>query len=102
EQAFNSSSGNIDRSRSLYQVGFDSTWEIDVFGGLRRELEAASADVEANREGLRDALVTLTSEVALTYVEVRSLQARIEIAEATLASLRDTYDIARWRADAGL
>ena len=102
EQSFNSPNGNIDRSRSLYQVGFDSSWEIDVFGGLRRELEAASADLEVSREDLRDVLVTLTSEVALTYVDVRSLQARIEIAEANLASLHDTYDIARWRADAGL
>jgi NodT family efflux transporter outer membrane factor (OMF) lipoprotein len=100
KQAF--SGGGSNRSRSLYQAGFDATWEIDVFGGLRRELEAATADVEASEEDLRDVLVTLTSEVALAYVDVRSFQARVEIAEANLATLSDTYDIARWRAEAGL
>jgi len=88
--------------RDLYSAGLDARWELDIFGGLRRSVEAAEADLEASREDLRDVLVTLLSEVALNYVDLRSFQERIAIAEANLDAQRETHDIVRWRFEAGL
>jgi len=86
----------------LYSVGLDASWEIDLFGRLRRNLEAANADRDAAQEDLRDVQVSLIAELALAYVDTRALQERLRIAEATLASQSETYDITDWRAQAGL
>lgn len=88
--------------QEFYSAGFDASWEPDLFGGRRRALEAASADVEAATASLHDVHVTLAAEVARTYVELRSAQARIAIARANLASQSETLDLARWRMEAGL
>ena len=88
--------------QELYSAGFDASWEPDLFGGQRRALEGASADVEAATASLRDVHVTLAAEVARNYVELRSDQARIAIARANLASQSETLDLTRWRVQAGL
>ena len=88
--------------RQLYAAGFDAAWELDVFGGKRRAVEAADAQLQASEEDLRDVLVTLTAEVALNYVEVRSFQARLSVEEANLAAQTETYNITQWRYQAGL
>jgi NodT family efflux transporter outer membrane factor (OMF) lipoprotein len=88
--------------RSFYQVGFDAIWELDLFGGRRRELEAADADFAASEENLRDARVTLAAETALAYVDLRALQRRLALAEANLRVQAETFEIASWRAEAGL
>ncbi len=98
----NSGSNGIDANVDLYSAGLDASWEIDLFGRLRRGLEAADADRDAAREDLRDVQVSLVGELALAYVDTRALQARLQIAEATLASQRETYDLTDWRAQAGL
>lgn len=103
------------RSRSSEEMGFgggsigetwsaqfDASWELDVFGGKRRALEAADASLEASREDLRDVQVSLLAEVALNYVELRSYQARLAIALSNLATQTETWQIARWRHEAGL
>jgi len=64
---------------SVYQFGFDSSWEIDFFGGRRRALEAATADVAAIEEARHDALVTLLAEVARNYAELRGFQKRLDL-----------------------
>lgn len=89
-------------AEDLFTGGLDASWEIDLFGGLRRALESSEADVGAARADLRDALVTVLAEVALSYVDVRTLQSRLGIAHANAASQADTYAIAKWRYDAGL
>lgn len=86
----------------LYDAGFDAAWEPDVFGGLRRAVEAATAGVEASRFDLYDVRVTLAAEVALNYVELRSAQQRLAIARANLATQDETLQITIWRAQAGL
>jgi NodT family efflux transporter outer membrane factor (OMF) lipoprotein len=86
----------------LYAAGFDAGWELDVFGGIRRSVEAATADVQAAQEGYADVLVSLFAEVALNYVEARTFEARLRVAEASLGAQTETYDLARWRAQAGL
>jgi NodT family efflux transporter outer membrane factor (OMF) lipoprotein len=103
------SSGNVDgpfggpaMESDLYQAGFDAAWEIDVFGGVRRGIEAADADISASVEDRRDVLVTLLAEVAQRYVELRGLQRRIEIARANLGAQRETLAMTRARFDAGL
>lgn len=88
--------------RDLYAVGFDATWELDLFGGVSRSVEAAEADMQASREDLRDVLVSLLAEVALNYVEARTYQARLAVAEANLEAQRETYQLTRWRRQAGL
>lgn len=64
---------------NLYQAGFDAVWELDVFGGTRRAVEAANADIEAAQFGRDDVLRSLLSEVARDYIEARSFQQRLII-----------------------
>jgi NodT family efflux transporter outer membrane factor (OMF) lipoprotein len=89
-------------TRELYSAGFDASWELDVFGGLRRGAEAAQADLEASVEDLRDTRVSLLAEVVLNYVDLRTAESRLAKAEANLRSSSETYDLARWRNQAGL
>jgi NodT family efflux transporter outer membrane factor (OMF) lipoprotein len=90
------------RVQDTFEVGFDATWELDVFGGVRRDREAALAQVQAAEESRRDVLVTVIADVARNYVELRGAQRRLEILEATLRSQRSTLDLAEARFDAGL
>lgn len=89
-------------TRNAYSAGFDASWEIDVFGSVRRSVEAAEADLESSVASLHNARVSLASEVALNYVEVRALQIRLGIARANLASQSETLQLTDWRAQAGL
>lgn len=86
----------------LFNAGFDATWEIDVWGRVRRSVEAADADLDAAQEDLRDVLVTLVAEVARTYVELRSAQVRLGLAEGNAALQQDAVRLAEARLSAGL
>ena len=86
----------------LSAVGFDAQWELDIFGGIRRSVEAATADVQASTEDLRDVLVSLLAEVALNYVDARTYQVRLAVAEQNLRSQQETYQLTSWRSQAGL
>lgn len=90
------------RDQNLFEAGFDASWELDVFGGVRRDKEAALAQVQSVEEARRDILVTLLADVARNYVEVRSAQRRLAIIDRTLGSERDTLGLVRVRAQAGL
>jgi NodT family efflux transporter outer membrane factor (OMF) lipoprotein len=103
----NRTSGNVlsadpGRTFDLWQVGFDASWEIDVFGGNRRAVEAAEDDVEAARNDANEVLVTLLAEVGANYVQYRSLQQRIVLAQQNLASQQRTLDLTHKLFDAGL
>lgn len=89
-------------TKELYSTGFDASWEIDLFGGKRRAIEAATAELQAYEEDMRDVLVSLLAEVALNYIEVRSYQTRLSIAETNLRVQEETYNITNWRRQAGL
>lgn len=89
-------------NRNLFSTGFDARWEVDLFGGKRRAQEAANASWQTQQEALRDVLVSLFAEVAFNYVTVRSYQAQLAIAESSLAAQVESYDVARWRHEAGL
>jgi NodT family efflux transporter outer membrane factor (OMF) lipoprotein len=89
-------------TRNFFSAGFDASWEIDVFGGVRRSVEAAEADIEASVASLENTQVSLASEVALNYVDVRTWQILLGIARANLASQSETLQLTIWRAQAGL
>jgi NodT family efflux transporter outer membrane factor (OMF) lipoprotein len=86
----------------LYKAGFDASWELDVFGGVRRSLEAATASLQASQEDLRDALVSLLSEVALNYLDVRTFQTGLAVAQANLEAQANTHQFTQSRFEAGL
>jgi len=88
--------------QNLYRTGFDASWEIDVFGGVRRSVEAADATIEATVEDRRDVLVTLLGEVAKNYIDLRGFQRRLEVAHAKLKSQQDTLELTQIRFQAGL
>lgn len=95
-------SAGMETTRNSYSVGLDSGWEIDLFGGIRRSIEAADADLDASKEDLRDVLVSLTAEVALNYLDVRTLQNRLYVAEKNVASQQTTYELTQSMFTAGL
>lgn len=86
---------------NLYYAGFDASWEIDLFGGVRRSVEEARATTQANVWASRDAEVSLTAEVANDYLTLRALQARIAVGEAELARQRDLFSLIGARRTAG-
>ncbi len=89
-------------TRDFYDAGFDASWEVDVFGGVRRSVEASQAEVEAATAGLEDTQVSLVAEVATNYVTLRALQERLRIARDNLVSQSETLQLTDWRAQAGL
>jgi outer membrane protein TolC len=78
----NSGSGG---SLNLYSAGFDATWELDIFGGTRRAVEASSAQAEASEADLEDLHVSLAAEVVQAYVGLRDEQQRLALATQSAA-----------------
>jgi multidrug efflux system outer membrane protein len=87
--------------RNLWQAGLDATWEIDIFGGTRRNLEAATADLRAAVEDRRDVLITLMGDVGTNYINLRGFQKQIAIAHENLKAQKHNADIIQKRHDAG-
>jgi outer membrane protein, multidrug efflux system len=87
--------------QNLFQTGLDALWEADIFGGIRRNVESAEANILAAQEGLHDVQVSLAAEVALNYVQLRGFQQQIAIARDNLEAQRHTADITRQRFNAG-
>jgi len=88
--------------RNLHSVGVDSSWEIDVFGRISRSVESAQASMEASIENHRDVLVSLYSQVALSYVDLRAIQARIQYAQDNVKAQQDTLKLTKDRRAADL
>ncbi|WP_374087638.1 efflux transporter outer membrane subunit [Methylomicrobium lacus] len=87
---------------NLFELGFDAIWEIDLFGRQQRRLEAASADLEGAAEAYRQSQVVLTSEIARTYVEYRSLQNQLRITRSNLESQQKTLRLTERLNDEGV
>jgi len=85
-----------------YQAGFDAAWELDLFGGTRRSIEAATASLEALVEARQNVLVTLTAEVAVSYIDLRGFQEQIAIAQRNLKAQQHSADLTRQRFQGGL
>lgn len=86
---------------TAYQAGFDASWELDLFGGVRRSVQAARADSEAAAASLQDAQVTLFAEVARNYFDLRGAQLRIEVAQRDIANQREALELIQSRAALG-
>ena len=88
-------------SIDTYQAGFDASWEIDLFGGIRRSVEAARADLGASEASVHDAQVSLFAEVARNYFELRGTQQRLAIAQRNIANQADSLKLIGARAQIG-
>ncbi|HEX4183291.1 MAG TPA: efflux transporter outer membrane subunit [Caulobacteraceae bacterium] len=93
--------GFLPSHTNLYSAGFDATWEIDLFGGVRRSVEAAKATEEATEWARRDAQVSLLAEVANDYMTLRALQARIAIGQRELDRQRGEFELIHARRQNG-
>jgi multidrug efflux system outer membrane protein len=89
------------RHLALFTAGFDATWEVDVFGGARRAIEAAAAGVAGTEEARRDVLVTLIAEVARNYFELRGAQGELQVARKNAENERQTLEFTEARRRAG-
>lgn len=86
---------------NLYSAGFDASWEVDLWGGTRRAIEASKASTEAAIWSRRDGQVALVAEIANDYYTLRALQARIAIGQAELKRQQDLFGLIRARRQAG-
>lgn len=96
-----SGSGTADVSNS-FQAGLDASWEVDLFGANAYADQAAVADVLAAQHTLAAVRVSLAAEVAAAYIDLRALQARLALAQGSVAAQQETLQITRWRVQAGL
>ncbi|HZN38219.1 MAG TPA: efflux transporter outer membrane subunit [Planctomycetota bacterium] len=85
-----------------YTAGIDASWELDLWGRVQRSIEAADADLQAEVETLRGVLVSVIGEVAANYVQLRSLQERVVIAQNNLALQERTLALVEARFSSGL
>jgi NodT family efflux transporter outer membrane factor (OMF) lipoprotein len=97
--------GGFGRSGDAYNswsAGFESSWELDFFGRVRRGVEGAEGDLQSAEFEARDVLVALTGEVARNYAELRTNQQRLEITLGNLKTQEETLALSTSRFDAGL
>ncbi|MEM9412655.1 MAG: TolC family protein, partial [Planctomycetota bacterium] len=84
-----------------WSVGFDAAWELDLWGRIRRSIDSADANYQANVADYDFILVTLIGDVATLYINVRSIDERLNLAQKNIKSLQGSLDIAQRRFDAG-
>ena len=93
--------GGNGRISEFYQAGFDASWEIDVFGGIRREIESTKAGLEASIENRDDVLVTLAGEIGTNYINLRGAQNQLAISRVNLEAQETTLSLTQERFEAG-
>ena len=86
----------------IWQYGFDSSWELDLWGRVRRSVESADATVNVSAEMRRDTLLQSLAEVARDYVQLRGIQTQLRIARENVASQRQSLKLTQERATGGL
>jgi NodT family efflux transporter outer membrane factor (OMF) lipoprotein len=87
---------------SVYQGGFDVGWELDLWGRVRRSIEAAEANLRMSDEDLRDARLSLIAEVVRGYLELRGVQEQLRIATADAAASADLVELTEYRVKGGI
>lgn len=87
----------LDRDQTTYDAGFDAAWEVDLFGRTRRAVESAEATVEATQADANDARISVVAEVARSYFTLRGAQRELAAREASVDTLRQTFDLVRKR-----
>jgi NodT family efflux transporter outer membrane factor (OMF) lipoprotein len=86
----------------LYQYGFDASWEIDLWGRVRRSIEAADASIDSSAEARRNTLLSTLAEVARDYIQLRGVQRQIDIANENVKVQQQSVQLTRERAAGGL
>ena len=89
-------------SFSTFQAGFDASWELDLFGGQKRAVEAGQARTQGAEWSQRDAQVVLAAEVSRTYLQYRASQRRIALLDESISAQRDLLQVVQARTGAGL
>jgi multidrug efflux system outer membrane protein len=84
-----------------YQAQFSASWELDIWGKLRRATEAARADLLGTEEARRGVILSLVTSVAAAYIDLRSLDRQLEIAKSTAKSREDSVNVFKLRFAAG-
>lgn len=92
---------DVGGTSEMYTLGFDAGWELDLFGGVRRSVEASQGDLEARVEDLRTVLVSLLAEVAVNYIDLRTYQARLAVARDNVAAQEQTWQLLSALSQAG-
>ena len=90
-----------DRTSRSYEASIAASWELDLFGRIRRSVEAGTATADASAADLRAAQVAVTGDVASAYIELRGLQERLRVARANRDNQQRTLDLVQARLDAG-
>jgi outer membrane protein, multidrug efflux system len=91
----------VNRQEELYDVGFDATWELDIFGRVRRSVQTSTAALEAAAAQLRDVQVSLCSEVARNYFEFRGAENELAVLRRNADNQHETLKITQARLEAG-
>jgi outer membrane protein, multidrug efflux system len=86
----------------LWQAGFDASWEIDIFGGIRREVESANAIYQAELASRQNVALTLFAEIARSYIELRSIQEQLAITRDHLSIQQTALSLVQSQFNAGL
>lgn len=90
------------KTNDIWVTGLDAGWELDFWGGVRRAVESADASVAATEEFYRDTMVSLLAEVAFAYIQIRTLDERIRLADNNIKNQSGSLDLTKDRRDAGL
>lgn len=90
-----------ERNVETYNVGLNASWELDLFGRVSQRKEAAKADYQASFAELRGAYVSVASEVALAYMQLRGAQYRLEVAQRNVENQEETYQLSKAIAEGG-
>lgn len=93
---------NFPNPYNQLQLGASASWEIDLFGRVRRSVEAANADLQASVEDQHAVFVSLCADVARSYIELRGAQLRKDVTEHSLATQKELYELTRQRQAVGL
>jgi len=99
--ALGAASDNGSSDSNIFTAGFDASWEIDLFGAHRRAVQAAGASLQSSEASRSDALVSLTSEVAQAYVQLRDAQQRVALTGHNVAIDRQLLMLMQQRRAAG-
>ena len=102
EKSYAPLSPSIDPIHRSYEGIFSASWEIDVWGRLRRSTEAACAELLSSEEGRRTVILTLVTAVANAYIELRALDRQLEIAQSTAKTREGTYNLFKLRFQQGI
>ena len=94
--------GAASRPFDLFQAGFDASWELDIWGRVRRQVESADAAIDASAEQRRDMQVSMVAELARDYLQLRGVQDSLRIVSENLATAREQASLVSERQKGGL